>query len=145
MRAPKSWADKLEGARPPEVKPVPIDIAGMKKGEIMLVPSPRLIDAFMRAIPKGTGMDVKSLRRQLARQNGAEVTCPITTGFHLRVVAEAAFEAHQRGEPLGAITPFWRVLDEEAATSKKLSFGVEFIRKRRREEGLGSETKRRGD
>jgi hypothetical protein len=142
MRAPKSltkrrsWTDKLDSARAPEVKPAPIDIAGMKKGEIMLVPSPRLIDAFIRSIPKGVGMDVKTLRRELASRNGAEVTCPITTGFHLRVVAEAAYEAHERGEAVSAVTPFWRVLDEDAATSRKLSFGLDFLRKRRREEGL---------
>ncbi|WP_342240199.1 hypothetical protein [Inquilinus sp. OTU3971] len=132
----KSWTEKLNDPRPHQVKPAPIDIAGMKAGEIMLVPTPRLIDAFIRAIPKGSGMDVPTLRRELARRHGAEVTCPITTGFHLRVVAEAAWEAHRRGAAADEITPFWRVLDGRTPTTAKLSFGDTFLRQQRRLEGL---------
>ena len=132
----KSWTEKLNDPRPHQVKPAPVDIAGMKAGEVMLVPTPRLIDAFIRAIPKGTGMDVRALRRELARRHGAEVTCPITTGFHLRIVAEAAWEARQRGAAASEITPFWRVLDGRAPTTAKLSFGDAFLREQRRLEGL---------
>ncbi|MGO1080489.1 hypothetical protein [Inquilinus sp. CA228] len=131
----KSWTEKLNDPRPHQVKPAPIDIAGMKAGEIMLVPTPRLIDAFIRAIPKGSGMDVPTLRRELAWRHGAEVTCPITTGFHLRIVAEAAWEAHRRGA--AEITPFWRVLDGRAPTTAKLSFGDAFLLEQRRLERLG--------
>lgn len=131
-----SWIEKLNDPRPHQVKPAPVDIAGMKAGEIMLVPTPRLIDAFIRAIPKGAGMDVPTLRRALARQHGAQVTCPITTGFHLRIVAEAAWEAHRRGAAPAEITPFWRVLDSRAPTTAKLSFGDAFLLEQRRLEGL---------
>jgi hypothetical protein len=134
--AKKTWTEKLADPRPHEVKPAPIDIAGMKAGEIMLVPSPRLVDEFIRAIPRGASVDVATLRKALAAEHGAEVTCPITTGFHLRTVAEAAFEAHQRGARLDEITPFWRVLDEQAPTTRKLSFGAALIADRRRIEGL---------
>src|ERR1700730_4612091 len=136
MKTSRSWADKLNSAKAPEVKPAPIDIAGMKKGEIMLVPSPRIVDDFSRSIPKGTSMDVRTLRKHLAKRHGAEVTCPITMGFHLRTVAEAACEAHERGAKLSEITPVWRVLDADAATTKKLSRGPAFILEQRRREGL---------
>jgi hypothetical protein len=132
----KSWADRLNDPRPPVVKPVPIDIAGMKMGEVMLVPSARIVDAFIRSIPKGKSMDVPTLRRQLAHQFKAEVTCPITMGFHLRTVAEAAIEAHACGTRLADITPVWRVLDESAPTLRKLSAGADFILAQRRREGL---------
>jgi hypothetical protein len=132
----KSWTEKLADPKPHEVKPAPISIAGMKAGEIMLVPSPRLVDAFIRSIPRGASLDVAALRKALAAQHGAEVTCPITTGFHLRTVAEAAFEAHQRGASLDEIAPFWRVLDERTPTTKKLSFGASLVAERRRAEGL---------
>src|SRR5260370_40036958 len=95
----------------------------MKAGEIMLVPSPRLVDEFIRAIPYGASLDVAALRKAMAQKHGAEVACPITTGFHLRTVAEAAFEAHRRGAGLDAITPFWRGLDELTPTTKKMSLG----------------------
>ncbi|QCI69035.1 hypothetical protein E8M01_04095 [Phreatobacter stygius] len=128
--------EKFEGAPPPVVKPVPADIAGMKAGEIMLVPSPAIIADFIGKIPAGTSMDVKMLRRQLARQFEAEVTCPITTGFHLRAVAEVAYEAHRAGAAVTAITPFWRVLDETTPTAAKLACGPDFIRAQRQREGL---------
>lgn len=132
----KSWTEKLNDPRPHQVKPAPVDIAGMKVGQVMLVPTPRLIDAFIRAIPRGRSMDVPALRRELARRQGAEVTCPITTGFHLRIVAEAAWEAHQGGAAPADITPFWRVLDGRAPTTAKLSFGDALLREQRRLEGL---------
>lgn len=133
---PKSWSEKFNDPRPPEVKPAPIDIAGMKKGEIMLIPTPKIIDAFMRTIRRGVSMDVKTFRAKLARKHKAEVTCPITTGFHLRTVAENAYATHQNGVTLDQVTPFWRVVDANTPTAKKLSFGSAFIAQQRKAEGL---------
>lgn len=135
MKTKKTWTEKLHTSKPHEIKPVPLDIAGMKAGQIMLVPSPRIVDAFIRKIPKGRRMDIKTLRHRLARKYGAEVTCPITTGFHLRTVAEAAFEALNRGVKLSEITPIWRVLDENSPTLKKLSFDPIFILEQRARTG----------
>ena len=64
MRKRKSWTDKLKSAKPHEVKPAPMDFAGMRKGEIMLVPSPQIIDAFIRELPRGRSMDVGTLRQR---------------------------------------------------------------------------------
>ena len=135
-RGAEDWARKFANAPPPVVKPAPIDIAGMKAGELMLVPSPSAVAAAIDAIPAGTAMDVRSLRRELARAFGAEVTCPITTGFHLRTVAEVACQAHRAGAALDTVTPFWRVLDETTPTAAKLSCGLDFIRAQRQREGL---------
>jgi hypothetical protein len=136
MKPKKSWTEKLNDARPHEVKPVPINIAGMKTGQIMLVPSPRIVDDFIRMIPQGVSMDVKTLRQKLASTYHAEVTCPITMGFHLRTVAEAAFEAFNHGADLSEITPIWRVLGERTPTLSKLSFDPAFILEQRASEGL---------
>ncbi len=132
----KSWTEKFETSKPHEVKPVPVNIAGMKKGEIMLVPSPRIVADFIAKIPAGQSMDVKTLREKLARKYKAEVTCPITTGFLLRIVAEAALEARAKGAETTEITPFWRVLDAQAPTTAKLSCGVAGVTRLRRLEGL---------
>ena len=132
----KSWSERLNDPRPHQVKPAPMDIAGMKKGEIMLVPTARLVDALIRTITEGQSIDVPTLRAKLARHHKAQVTCPITTGFHLRTVAEAAWEEHQRGTPLSRITPFWRVLDAKTPTTAKLSFGAAVVKRRRAAEGL---------
>jgi hypothetical protein len=136
MRKRKSWTDKLKSAKPHEVKPAPMDFAGMRKGEIMLVPSPQIIDAFIRELPRGRSMDVGTLRRELARRHGAEITCPITTGILLRMVAEAACEAHEQGVSIKEITPVWRVIAEDAPLLKKLFFGPAFILEQRRAEAL---------
>jgi hypothetical protein len=133
MKGQKSWTEKLESGGEPVLKICPVAIAGMRPGQKMLIPTPKLIDAFIRAIPPGSAMDVKQLREGLARQHGADVTCPITTGFHLRTVAEAAMERAACG---AQATPFWRVIDEKCPTFAKLSFDTAIIRHQRRLEGL---------
>jgi hypothetical protein len=134
----KPWTERLNDPRPHQVKPAPIDIAGMKAGQIMLVPTARLVDAAIAAIPRGRSLDVPTLRQRLARRHKAEVTCPITTGFHLRTVAEAALEAHARGARLADITPFWRVLDATTPTTGRLSCGPDLVARLRRREGLSA-------
>jgi hypothetical protein len=130
-----SWADKLRTGRPHQVKPVPINIAGMKRGQIMLVPSPQIVDAFIRRLPAGTALDTRTLRDRMARRYRAAVTCPITMGFGLRIVAEAAWEAQQAGAPPDSLTPVWRVLDDDSATLKKLpAAAVRFFQARRQAE-----------
>ena len=102
----------------------------------MLVPTARQVDAFIRSIPPGTGIDVRALRTALAIEHGAEVSCPVYTGYHLRTVAEAANEALQRGMALQDLTPFWRVLDDTTPTTKRLTFGTDLLRAQRAKEGL---------
>jgi hypothetical protein len=140
MPARKTWTDKLHSTAVPVVKPAPINIAGMKKGQVMLIPTPKLVAEAISRIPEGKSLDVLGLRKKLAAQFKAEVTCPITMGFHLRTVAEAAFEAINRApEPhqkKPAITPFWRVLDMDSPTTQKLSFDPSLIAQRRAAEGL---------
>jgi len=131
----KTWTDKLDAGKP-EVKPSPRTVGDVVEGQTMLVPTARQVDDFMRTIPPGTSMDVKTLRKAIAASHGAEVTCPVYTGYHLRTVAEAAHEALERGVPIEQIAPFWRVLDESTPTTERLSFGADFVRARRRAEGL---------
>jgi hypothetical protein len=135
-KAAKTWLDKLQAAAQPVVKPAPMDFAGMKAGQMMLIPTPRLIDDFVARMPAGKSMDVPALRLALAKQSCAEVTCPVTTGFHLRTVAEAAYEKHRLGMPLKDITPFWRVIDARTPMTRKLACGVDWVRERRLAEGL---------
>nr|WP_246738923.1 hypothetical protein [Mesorhizobium sp. NZP2234] len=106
------------------------------EGQPMLVPTARQVDDFIRSIPEGVEMDVRALRTALAVEHGAEVTCPVTIGYHLRTVAEAAKEDLERGMTLSDIAPFWRVLDAKTPTTKKLSFGAEFVAAQRKREGL---------
>lgn len=135
-RQKKTWAERLHDGKPYQVKPAPIDIAGMKAGQIMLVPSAALVDAFISTLPRGRSLSARQLRDAMAAAHGAQVTCPITTGFHLRTVAEAAWEALATGTPVGRLTPVWRVLPPDSPTLKRLSFDSAFIFQQREAEGL---------
>ena len=81
-------------------------------------------------------MDVRALRTVLAEENGAEVSCPITTGTLLRIVAEAALEAEEAGTPVEAVTPVWRVLDGDDTVPQRMTGGPAFVLAGRAREGL---------
>lgn len=132
----KSWNDRLNTPGIHGVKPTPRTMSDVVEGQPMLVPTARQVDDFIRTIPKGVDMDVRALRTALAIEHGAEVTCPVTIGYHLRTVAEAANEDLERGMTLNDIAPFWRVLDANTPTTKKLSFGTAFVAAQRKSEGL---------
>jgi hypothetical protein len=95
-----------------------------------------MVDEAICAIPEGQAVSPRELRVLLANQHGAEYTCPVTTTMMLRVVAEAANEAHERGVPLGEVTPVWRVLDRKASALRKLSFDPAYMLDQRAGEGL---------
>ena len=132
----KTWSDKLAGPQPHWLKPVPRDMAGMKQGQLMLIPSARMVDDFIRQIPAGSSLSPRAARGALASAHGAEVACPVTFGIHLRTVAEAAWEASEAGTPWEEVTPVWRVLDETAPTTRKLTYDWRVLTERRVAEGL---------
>lgn len=131
----KSWSDRLDQGKA-VVKPTPRTMSDVVEGQPMLVPTARQVDDFIRSIPKGIEMDVRALRTAMALEHGAEVSCPVYTGYHLRTVAEAAHEALERGAPIDEVTPFWRVLNADTPTTGRLSFGRDFVIGQRRAEGL---------
>src|SRR5829696_6741698 len=105
----KTWQEKMDDGREPQIEKADKDFAGIKAGQKMLIPTPKLINEYIRQIPKGKKVDSTTLRKDLAIEYGAEVTCPLTTGIFIRIVAEAAYEDYQKGKPVNKITPFWRV------------------------------------
>ncbi len=138
MPKPKpTWNDKLRCGKAPEVKRLEKAFAGMPEGCQMLIASPAIIDEYVRTIPEGQMVTVKAMRDELADRFRAEHTCPVTTGIFLRIVAEAAWERHLAGEPVEAITPFWRVIEPDSPLATKLACGAEFIRLRRMGERAG--------
>ena len=132
----KSWQQKLDIDQQPQIKKSDKDFAGIRQGQLMLIPTPRMVDAYIRRIPRGKQVDPQTIRRDLAAENHAEVTCPLTTGIFIRIAAEAAWEQYQQGTPIRQLTPFWRVINEKSPTAKKLSFGTEFLKKMREGEKL---------
>jgi hypothetical protein len=132
----KTWAEKLNIDRRPVIEKADKDFAGIKAGQIMLIPTPKIVDAYMRQIPEGTRVDKETIRKDLAAEYHAEITCPLTTGIFIRIAAEAAYEEYKKGQPLNKITPFWRVISEKSPTAKKLTFGTKFLKEQQRREGI---------
>ena len=131
----KSWIDKMDQDHS-VVKVLDKDFADMKAGSIMYISNPRTIEGYIRSIPKGKSVDLKTMRKDLAIEHDAEVTCPITTGIFLRIVAEAANEQFQQGKSLNKITPIWRVINPKMTITTKLTFGTKLIAEQRKKEKL---------
>jgi hypothetical protein len=132
----KTWAEKLNIDCRPVIEKADKDFAGIKAGQIMLIPTPKIVDAYMRQIPEGTRVGKETIRKDLAAEYHAEITCPLTTGIFIRIAAEAAYEEYKKGQPLNKITPFWRVISEKSPTAKKLTFGTKFLKEQQRKEGI---------
>ena len=130
----KSWKEKLNIDKSFVVKRLDKNFSDMKVGENMLIATPKIIDDYIKQIPKGININIKTLRNDLALTYNADTTCPVTTGIFLRIVSEAAFEDFLNGEK--NITPVWRVVDHESKTATKLACGINFIKKRRSEENI---------
>jgi alkylated DNA nucleotide flippase Atl1 len=117
-----TWRAKLEKSQEPRLVAVPAKMSRFGTG-MMLIPTPKLVDDLIRKIPKGKLATVSELRRKLAADFKADVTCPLTTGIFVRIAAEAAEEDRERGRK--RITPYWRVVKDDGSFNPKLPGGVE--------------------
>lgn len=135
----KTWTDKVnDPTKDFQVKKLDKSFADMPEGARMLIATPKIIDQYVRQIPKGKSVDFATMRKDLAIEYRAEYTCPVTSGIFLRIVSEAAHEQFEKGTPLTKVAPFWRVVDEKSTLNKKLSFGTDFVKKQRAKEGIGA-------
>ena len=126
-----SWGDKYRAAKPARVTVLDKPFAGLREGSRLFIASPKVIDAYLRAIPAGKTKDVAAMRAALAKKNKAEATCPTSTAIFVRIVAECALERVAAGEAVAAVPPFWRLVEPEGQLAKKLSCGPEFIAEQR--------------
>lgn len=99
----------------------------------MLIPRPLDVDAFMRRVEKGKLVTVDQIRERLAKDCGADFTCPLCTGIFLRIASETAEEDLSRGEK--QITPYWRVVKPDGSLNEKFPGGVDAHATHLREEG----------
>lgn len=132
----KTWNEKLDIAREAEVQRIDKKFADIPAGATMLVATPRIVEAYVRQIPKGYSTSIKKMRADLAAEYQAEYTCPVTSGIFLRIVSEAGWEQLQNGVPVEEVIPFWRAIEPKAPLRKKLSFPVEEVDRLRGAEGL---------
>ena len=138
-RRRKSW-EKMDEPADPQVERITKDLAGMKAGQTILIATPRIVEDYIRAIPAGQSVGLAQMRSDLAAQYDVDATCPLTSGIFLRVVAEAANEAHESGTALSDTAPVWRMIDERSPTLRKLSFDPGYILEMRNLEGNATAT-----
>lgn len=127
MTKKKTWTEKLEEEKAPQVKRLEKDFADMTAGGMMLIATPKIIEEYIKNIGSGKTLSLKTMRKDLALEHQADYTCPVTTGIFLRIVAEANYEKWTQGRPIDSITPFWRVINPKSALAEKLSFGKLFL------------------
>ncbi len=100
-------------------------VKGVMESQSVLIPDVDMLSEKMRAVPSGTTRDLGHLRQELAREHGADITCPVTTQKLLKVIAVIAHSAVTMRDP--AAVPFWRVVDPEKPGSDRLAGGRGFI------------------
>lgn len=127
MAKKKTWLDKLNENKEPQIKRIETGFADIPAGSTMFIATPQLIDHYIKEIGFGRHIETKTLRKDLALEHHADYTCPVTTGIFLRIVAEANYEKLKQGKSLAEITPFWRVIEPNSALAKKLTFGQDFL------------------
>lgn len=129
---PKSWTEKYNSDKKPQVKTLEKRFADLPEGCKMFIATPKIIDAYVREIPFGASVDLKTTRKDLAIEHFADNTCPVTTSIFLRIASEASLEQNNQDNLL----PFWRVVNQQIPIAKKLSCGVDFINEQRKKEGI---------
>lgn len=112
--------EKLRRAPAAHVTVLEKPYAGAPVGARLLIPDPALIAAALRQCPPGGVSDLPTLRQQWATTAGADVTCPLVTGIHLRMLAEVAHGELAAGQPAAAVVPVWRGIAPNSPLAQKL-------------------------
>lgn len=136
MATKKTWIEKLNSEKPSKVKRIDVDFADIPANSKMFIATPLIIDKYIKQIPKGKAVSLQTIRKDLAIENKADYTCPVTTGIFLRIVAEAAYEKYTQTKSLRGVTPFWRVIKPHSPLAKKLSFGQAFLLEQIKKENI---------
>jgi hypothetical protein len=101
--------------------------AGIPAGSILYVATPDIVADYVRAVPAGQTRSVEQMRRDLAKKNKADATCPVSTAIFLRSVAEIALKQMAEGKEASAVTPFWRVVEPGTPIAKRLALEPDWI------------------
>lgn len=129
-----TWAEKLQNSKGlPSVKKLDEKSAKRLRATTMLIPAPLGVDAIMKKVGKGKLLTTDEIRKQLAKEYSADITCPLTTGIFAGIAAYAADEAERNGKK--KITPYWRTLKSGGELNAKFPGGIENLRQRLEAEG----------
>lgn len=88
-------------------------------GNKMYFAPPADYDRIMKTIPRGKVITVTAIREHFAKQNGADLTEPMTAGIFVTI---AAWASEQRAKNK---TPYWRTLKANGELNGKYPGGAE--------------------
>jgi alkylated DNA nucleotide flippase Atl1 len=92
-------------------------------GGTCVIATPKLVDALMKKVPRCKVTTINEIRAALAKEHGAEIACPITTGIFASIAAHVAEE--DRAKRKRGATPYWRTLKAGGEINPKYPGGVE--------------------
>jgi hypothetical protein len=121
------WTTKLNVKKLPKRVKLDKDFAGIKAGNMLFVGTPQIIDAYVRKVPRGETRTIERMRRELARKNDCNATCPVSTTIFLRISAEASIEQMNAGKSTSDVSPFWRVIEPQSTIASKLPTDTQWI------------------
>lgn len=127
MNATLTWTQQVLASTTDEIR-----LIGRTRpssaGRLVLSPSARLVEEYIRAIPEGESRDIATVRRDLAARCGADATSLPALRDRLLAIAEAVFDELDDGALLREVTPVWRVLDADSGRIlDELSFEPAFL------------------
>ena len=134
--AKKTWIEKRDCNKSYKIKTIDKKFADIPEGSKMFIPTPRIVDDYIKHIPFGKSTELSTMRNDLATDYQADKTCPVTTGIFLRIVSEASYEELKSGKGIEEVTPFWRIVNSKSKLANKLECGAEFINQQRENEGI---------
>ena len=119
----KSWRDKLLDSKDlPRVERIEGHLSSRWGTGTVVIPAPIEVDRTMRRVRKGRVTTINDIRAHLAKEHGATIGCPITTGIFAWIAAHAAEEDRtERGAP--RVTPWWRTLKTDGSLNPKYPGG----------------------
>ena len=123
------WQEKFNKEKKEKIKKLTFDFADIKKGQKMLVSSPKSISTYIKKIPSGKKRTIIQMRDALAKKAKADKTCPVSTGIFLRIAIESSLEEQKKEKLKKPNLPFWRIIDENNPILKKLSISKSMLRK----------------
>lgn len=112
-------------------KIVDLDEEGAKKwgGKRMIIAPPLYYDAVMKRIPEGKVVTLSEIRKHIAEENNADITCPLTAGIFTNICAWASYQRDND------ITPYWRVLKGDGELNPKYPESIELQKQKLESEG----------
>lgn len=122
-------ASEKKGGKKKEPKRVVLEtrFAGIEAGSILYVATPDIVADYVRKIPAGQTRSIPQMRRDLAKKNKADATCPVSTAIFLRSVAEVSLKQMAEGTASAEVTPFWRIVDAGTPIAKRLDLDADWI------------------